>query len=215
MVAVAGALAQPPPAFSFLQPLGANWTTVPMQDSFVPKIGSDQLPAPKPKTPRSAGEILAIKAGCGQGKSLRFRQFMQENVFAVKPTARVLLLSANILYGTNLAHVLQQAGFPTVGFYRGEGVDLSACQTVVCSLESLHHLDGQHFDVMLIDEIHKIAGLVGGATMTDFNNVHLMRELCARTPQIVVSDADLDFKIDPSEPHTLVHDFLKIGRAHV
>jgi hypothetical protein len=209
LVAVAGALAQPPPAFSFLQPLGANWQTVPIDALFVPKIGSYQLPAPKPRrTGQFAGEILAIKAGCGQGKSLRFREFMQENVFAVKPTARVLLLSANILYGTNLTHELQQAGFPTVGFYR-EDVDLSACQTVVCSLESLHRLDGQHFDVMLIDEIHKIAGLVGGATMTDFNNVHLMRELCARTPQIVVSDADLDFKIDPSEPHTLVHDFLR------
>ena len=222
LAALAGAVAQPPapaplvqttlqpqaPPFAFLQPLGANSTTVHINAPFVPEIGSDQLPAPKPRTLRSAGEILAIKAGCGQGKSLRFRQYMQETVYAVKPAARVLLVSANILYGTNLTHELQQAGFPLVGFYR-EGVDLSTCQTVVCSLESLHHLDGQRFDVMLIDEVHKIAGLVGGATMRDFNNVYLMRELCAHTPQIIVCDADLDFKIDPSEPHTLVHDFLR------
>ena len=57
---------------------------------------------------------------------------------AVQPLLHVLLLSANILYGTNLAHELQQRGFPSVGFYR-EGVDLSACRVVVCSLESLHH----------------------------------------------------------------------------
>jgi len=226
LVALAGAMAQPAAvakaraplvqgtiqrqadAFAFLQPLAGQWETVTIDGAFVPKIGSDQLPAPKPRTARTSGEILAIKGPCGSKKSVRFRQFMKEKIFAVNPTAHVLLLSANILYGTNLMHDLQQAGFPKVGFYR-EGIDLSACQTVLCSLESLHHMEGQRFDVVLINEVRTIARLVGGGTMQDFNKVYLMRELCANTTQVVVCDADLDFKIDPSEPQSLVHDFLK------
>eukprot|EP00966_Prymnesium_polylepis_P247300 5718386-Prymnesium_polylepis.1 len=47
------------------------------------------------------GPALLIKAGCGRGKSFVFRQYM-ERVLADNPGARVLLLSANILYGSNL-----------------------------------------------------------------------------------------------------------------
>ena len=203
--------------FQFMGPLRGQWVTMSINSEYVPKIGTHydattgRWNAPTPKTARAACEILAMKAMCGTGKSTVFRQFMKESVFATKPEARVLLLSANILYGTNLTHELRQSGFPKVGFYRDKDVDLSTCQTVVCSLESLHHLEGQRFDAILIDEVRTIARLVGGGTMHDFNNVHLLHELCSQWgTQVVVCDADLDFKIDPSEPHTLTYDFLKL-----
>ena len=63
-----------------------------------------------------------------------------------------------------------------VGFYR-ETNTLDQFNVVVCSLESLHRLDGQRFDAILIDELRTIARLVGGATMVDFNNIYLMQEL--------------------------------------
>eukprot|EP00966_Prymnesium_polylepis_P157044 3628965-Prymnesium_polylepis.1 len=63
---------------------------------------------------------------------------------------------------------------------------------VVCSLESLHHVDGQRFDMVLIDEVHTVAGLVGGATMNfNFANMFLLGDLWATTPLRVICDADL------------------------
>ena len=103
---------------------------------------------------------------------------MIDDLIQRKPSARDLLLSANILYGTSLAAELsakyRSNSDITVGFYRDE-LNLKDCNVVVCSLESLHHLDDienpQRFDAILIDEIRTIARLVGGATMTDFNNI--------------------------------------------
>ena len=56
--------------------------------------------------PERHGRALLIKAGCGRGKSFAFREYMMR-VIAESPGARVLLLSANILYGSNLAAELK------------------------------------------------------------------------------------------------------------
>ena len=50
--------------------------------------------------PERNGAALLIKARCGTGKSSAFREFMTR-VLAKRPGARVLLLSANIQYGSN------------------------------------------------------------------------------------------------------------------
>ena len=126
---------------------------------------------------------------------------------------------ANILYGTTLKAEMDKKFKDqpdvNVGFYRyapdGKVSEyLDKCNVVICSFESLHHIDGQRFDVILIDEIRTIAGLVGGATMPDFNNIYVMKELAERTAKIVVCDADLIFKMSPSETNTLTYNFMKL-----
>eukprot|EP00966_Prymnesium_polylepis_P307440 7104606-Prymnesium_polylepis.3 len=85
------------------------------------------------------------------------------------PSARFLLLTANRLCASAareqeaLAAELRDAGFTSVvaGSYMTPHVDLAGCQFVLCSLESLHHVEGQRFDVVIIDEVGSIALLVG------------------------------------------------------
>ena len=191
----------------FMKPLeGQVWKRLPLDAEYVPAIGSFPGFVPVAKTAKCAGTVLAMNPGCGRGKSSSFRAHMHK-VLKHSPNARILLMSANILYGTNLAHELEQDGFD-VGFYKDAGADLASCQVVVCSLESLHHVDGQHFDLMLIDEVRTIANIVGGETLKDFANLFLLRVLCSTTPQIVVCDADLLYTANGSEPVSAVHDFL-------
>ena len=46
--------------------------------------------------------------------------------------------------------------------------------------------------------------------MPDFNNIYVMKELAENTKKIVVCDADLIFKMSPSETNTLTTDFMKL-----
>lgn len=200
----------------FVTPQHTAWTLMKINAEYVPAIGSLSDRATKCLfAPKPYSAVLAMDPPCARGKSTSFHGYMK-TLLQTKPGARVLLLSANILYGTTLTADLrrQHEGDQgvNVGFYREreEGSSLSDFNVVVCSLESLHHLDEQRFDAILIDEIRSIARLVGGGTMSDFNNVYLLRELCARSADIVVCDADLTFKIDDSEPNTLTHDFMEL-----
>ena len=198
-----------PPTLSFMDEVdGQVWKYITLDSVYVPKIGSSFEFNLIPRSSQLCGNILAIACGCGRGKSFVFREYMTR-VLKGRPKARILLLSANILYGTNLAHELKQAGFDT-GFYKEEETNLASHQIIVCSLESLHHIDGQRFQVMLIDEIRTISCLVGGETMPDFTNVFLLRELCSVTPEVVVCDADMLYKAHDSEPVPVVKDFLQV-----
>ena len=190
-----------------------EWQTMAINEPYVPKIGTifnGKLFGPDPYS-----IILAMSTPCGRGKSTATHGYLIDDLIQRKPGARVLLLSANILYGTSLSAELRakyrgSAGIK-VGFYRDErDEDLMRCNVVVCSLESLHRLGGQRFDAILIDEVRTIARLLGGATMTDFNNIYLLRELGVKAAEIIVCDADLMFKMDDSEPNTLAYDFMKL-----
>lgn len=194
-----------------------KWTYMELDEEYVPKFRSVMAPfmlEPRAARQDDAGYTLAIKAPCGRGKSWVFREYMKM-VIAEQPNARILLLSANIMYGTNLAHELQTEGFD-VGFYRDcagsdKGASLSKRQVVVCSFESLHHLDGQRFDVILIDEIRHISALPGGATANfNFGNLFLLRELWATTPRRVICDADLLYKVSDTEPCSAVQSLMAI-----
>ena len=195
---------------------GQLWYQVNIDSEYVPKIGTHLKFTPAAKRKNEFGNILAIGVPCGRGKSFAFREYMRR-VIDKRPSTRILLLSANILYGTNLAHELKQSGF-NAGFYKDKETNLANFSVVVCSLESLHQVEGQRFDVMLIDEVRTISGLVGGETMRDFANLFLLRELCTTTKEVVVCDADLQYKSHASEPLSAVHDFLKFiaqGRSVV
>eukprot|EP00966_Prymnesium_polylepis_P213039 4933855-Prymnesium_polylepis.1 len=170
---------------------------------YVPKFGSRldfEAGSTMGLEPERYGRALLIKAGCGRGKSAQFREYMTR-VLAQSPGARVLLLSANILYGSNLAAELKrELNNVKVGFYKDTGdAELADCQVVVCSFESLHRIVGQSFEMLLIDEVRSIGGLVGGETMPFFENVHLLRRLSIETPRVVMCDADLLFCMDVSE----------------
>eukprot|EP00966_Prymnesium_polylepis_P085151 1971541-Prymnesium_polylepis.1 len=115
-----------------------------------------------------------------------------------KPDARILLLSANILYGTNLTHELRQEFSDKVGFYREEK-ELANQQIVVCSFESIYKVQGQRFEMMLIDEVRTLGGLVGGATMPYIEPLYMLQQLTWNTPRVVVCDADLLFMTDSTE----------------
>ena len=193
-----------------------EWQEIKMDSEYVPPIGScynGQAFVPEPYS-----TILAMSPPCARGKSTAFKNWM-DKIHRDKPSARILLLSANILYGTSLKAEMDKKFKDqpdvNVGFYRyapdGKVSEyLDKCNVVICSFESLHHIDGQRFDVILIDEIRTIAGLVGGATMPDFNNIYVMKELAERTAKIVVCDADLIFKMSPSETNTLTYNFMKL-----
>lgn len=196
------------PASLLFMDAGPAWKYLELNGMYVPKIGSSLQFYPAPKTCQDPGSVLLIVAPCGRGKSFVFREHMKR-VLRDKPSARVLLLSANILYGTNLSNELREAGFD-VGFYKDADEHLARRRVVVCSLESLHRLDGQKFQLMLIDEVRTIGGLVGGDTMPDFTNLFFLRDLCATTPQIVMCDADALYKADNSEPVPAVEDFVRI-----
>jgi hypothetical protein len=161
--------------------------------------------------PERHGRALLIRAGMGTGKSSKFREYMKR-ILTEMPGARVLLLSANILYGSNLAAELKrELKDVKVGFYKDtDDAELADCQVVVCSFESLHRIMGQSFELLLIDEVRTIAGLVGGETMRSFQNVHLLRQLCIQTPRVVMCDADLLFRMDETEEVPLAMDFISV-----
>ena len=179
------------------------WKRLCLKSEYVPKIGSGAF---KP----TRDNILAIQAPPARGKSYAFREYMKD-VMRRSPNARILLFSANIAYGTNLTRELERTfGKAAVGFYRTKGIgDLSAFPIVVCSFESLYRVAGQKFDMMLIDEVRTVAGLVGGETMPHFDNVYLLKRLVRDTPCVVVCDADLHFRIDETEPQPLAHEFVQ------
>ena len=193
-----------------------KWQEIKMDSEYVPAIGSCHNG--QAFVPEDFSTILAMSPPCARGKSTAFKNWMDE-IYGDKPSARILLLSANILYGTSLKAEMDkkfkdQPGVK-VGFYRDApdgkvSEHLDKCNVVICSFESLHHIDGQHFEVILIDEIRTIAGLVGGRTMPDFNNIYVMKELAENTKKIVVCDADLIFKMSPSETNTKTTDFMKL-----
>ena len=108
-------------------------------------------------------------------KSYAVQKYLQTTVFKEEPAARVLLLSANIMYGTFLASDLVQQGMPKVVFYKKESDEELTKVTVVCSLESIHRLKVNGtmpaFDTVILDEVRTLAGLVGGSTMPNFHNL--------------------------------------------
>lgn len=189
-----------------------GWRDVNVNAEYVPKFGQalrlGLVFEPLPPSDVDCGRIVAVNAGCGRGKSFVFRVYMKK-ILEENPRARILLMSANILYGTNLAHELKEAGFD-VAFYKDKSTNLAAHQVVVCSLESLHHIDGQSFDMLLIDEIRTISTIVGGETMPNFVNLAILRALCHETPRVVVCDADIKFQVHESEPRPIVYDMLGI-----
>ena len=192
--------------------VGYGWKQLAINSEYVPAIGTTYglglTFEPIPSQKDVPGHLLALAMPCGRGKSIRFREYMQ-SFLVQNPRSRVLMLSANILYGTNLAHELKQSGFD-VAFYKEKDVTLSTHQVVVCSLESLHQTDDQRFELLFIDEVRTIATIVGGETMQDFSNLSLLARICTQTARIIVCDADLLYKADDSEPFSSVHDFLQI-----
>ena len=204
-------LAEAPPAreLAFMRALdNQEWKHLNLTTMYVPRFGYVPHFFPVPRTEQNTGNILLIAAPCGRGKSFVFRSYMK-SLLQDKHSARVLLLSANILYGTNLSTELRKDGFDA-GFYKDADANLARRQVVVCSLESLHHLDGQCFDLMLIDEVRSISNLVGGETMPDFSNLFLLRDLCSTTPQLVMCDADALYTVEKSELVPAVEDFIRI-----
>ena len=211
--ATADAPADPPVNLPFMAPLANTvWQPMPINEPYVPSIGFTDPVTKQRMGPQPFTTVLALSPPCARGKSTAFHGYM-DKLLERKPGARILLLSANIMYGTSLSSELTKkySDNPSgsVGFYR-DVPNLADYNVVVCSLESLHHVDGQRFDATLIDEIRSIARLVGGGTMTGFNSIYLLKELCTTTPEIVVCDADLMFKVDNSEPETLAADFMKL-----
>ena len=107
------------PDLVFMRSVGGQvWEHLDVHSEFVPKmasISSDLRYSPQP------GIILAWAVGCGRGKSFQFREYMKRTL-EDSPHMRVLLFSANVLYGTNLAHELEQCGF-NVGFYKNKEID--------------------------------------------------------------------------------------------
>ena len=107
---------------------GLAMRTVTLPDAeYVPKFGSTIKREVYPTCssfcdrftfePERNGRALLIRAGCGRGKSFAFREYMAR-VLKGMPGARVLLLSANILYGSNLAAELKhELSGVKVGFY--------------------------------------------------------------------------------------------------
>ena len=61
--------------------------------------------------------------------------------------------------------------------------------------------------MLLIDEVHTVAGLVGGATMCSFDTVHLLGQLCQQTPRVVMCDAHLMFTLNETEDTSASIDF--------
>ena len=206
-------------------------------DGFTPPIGytpdgSEAIFAPTSKTAFSAGNVLACVAQMGRGKSTAVRGYQKTiltgrrsvNRLPVQvfhnPNARILLLTANRMYAASadleqqqLAAELRAGGYTgcIAGSYMTQDIRLDACQFVLCSLESLQHVEGQHFDVIILDEVGSLARLVGGGTMTDFGNVFLLRSLCANMgTRVLALDADLLFKMDSSEPRSVVEDFFNL-----
>ena len=216
-----------------------EWAKVEVQNQqnpcFMPLIGSMAVDGrtcfePKPRTRRSAGNVLACVAEMGRGKSTMIREYQRSTITGQtrdlaqqtwhNPDARFLLLTANRLYAASaareqeaLAAELRELGSTVVArsYMSGGGDHLAACQFVLCSLESLHHVEGQQFDVVVIDEAGSIARLVGGGTMQELSNVWLLRSLCGQMgTRVVALDADLLFKMDSTEPSTVVEDFFKL-----
>ena len=200
------------PSLAFMN-AAAQWRFIHIDSEYVPPIGTTHEDfVPRPPTQTDVGHTLAIHAGCGRAKSYAVRVYIA-SVLQSDPCARILMMSANILYGGNLTHDLRQAGFD-VCFYNDLGVDkgeLAKHSVNVCSLESLHHVDRQRFDVILIDEVRHIASLVGGPTMNwSFGNLFLLRDMWHAAPRRIICDADLLYTASDTETSTLVQDFMSI-----
>ena len=202
----------PAAPFAFMRP-SAEWTRIELKGQYVPQLSGAFAPVRN-------GAMLAVSAGCARAKSTRFRDYMRD-VRAQMPGARILLISANILYAGNLSHELR-CEFPgeAVGYYKetkgrdmSRSQELAACSIVVCSLESLFLVHEQRFEMMLIDEVHTIGGLVGGATMQSFDHAYLLRRICTETPRVVACDADLLYRQHDTEPEPAAVDFINFLSA--
>jgi hypothetical protein len=178
---------------------------------YVPKLG--QTFNGKKFAPVPNADIIAINVGCARGKSTATHTYVIDEALAKDANARTLLMSANIIYGTSLYEDLKRKyegnDAVKIGFYR-EVADLDKYNVVICSLESLQRLEGQQFDYVLPDEFRTIARLVGGGTMKDFENIFIMKNLCIDAKEIIIADADMNFKVDDSEPTTLAYDYAKL-----
>lgn len=140
-------------------------------------------------TPQS---LLLLGASCAVGKSTVVRTLFEEKFFVEKPTARGLFLAANQTYAQNLTQELR-ATFPNCSaqcYLDTDKTQPMHAQLVVCTLESMHRLKDDHFDVVFIDEIRSIAGVVGGATLPlSSSRYHTFRRVAARATYLLAADA--------------------------
>ena len=202
---------------------------VDIDETYVPPVGYTAIDGTelvmKPKTAAFSGNILAWVAPCGRGKSSMVRRFEKAMFGPVggepqSKKGRVLIVTINRIYATSALSEQQAlvqelhadgANNVAVGSYMTSGIDLSSHQIVLCSFESLHHVAGQRFDVVILDEVSSLARLIGGGTMTSFDNVYLLRELCAEMgTRLMALDADLCFKMDKSELTSVSQDMFAI-----
>ena len=183
---------------------GGAWRREAVKGPYVPRIG----------TLVGDNEALALAAGCGRGKSTACHDQMRR-VLKGSPGARILLIGANIVYSTNLAHELVSK-FPdhSVGVYL-ETKDLAKHQIIVCSTESIYKIKTQQFEFVLVDEVRTVAGLTGGGTMShQLGPVFVLRKLCALAKHLVFCDADLFFKSDDTEATSLGEAFTDFIARH-
>lgn len=106
---------------------------------------------------------------------------------------------------------------PRAGEPRATPVDLSECQNALVSFESIHRVQGQQFDWIVLDEVGSLARLVGGPTMGFcLSPVKILRELCAReNTRVLALDADLLLDMRPRAcSGGLVHDFFSLVMPH-
>ena len=186
-----------------------RWETIDIDEPYVPQIGS--MVNGRMFDIEPPGTILALGTPCARGKSKATQKYIIDSLLTQKAT-RALCLSANILFGTNFTAEMTQAcsdhASIKVGFYRDDPKNLDQYNIVVCSIESIHHLEGQKFDIVMIDEIGTVARLIGGATMINFHNAYTLREMCDNAPYIVVCDADMKLKLGESQPCSVAESFM-------
>ena len=187
---------------------------------YMPPIGSVPGFVAEPHTALQPGNVLAVVAPMGCGKTTMVTQWENQLIQEEDASTRFLFLTANRMYATSAAveqrqnaSRLREEGYPlvTAGSYMEDQVDLATCQICLCSLESLHKVESLRYDVIVADEVSSIARLLGGGTMNGYGNVFLLRDLCAaRDTRVLALDADLTFKMVDSQPTTIVDDFLQL-----
>jgi len=185
---------------------------------YMPPIGSVPGFVAEPNTVLQPGNVLAVVAPMGCGKSTIVTQYLYDNLNK-EPLTRILYLTANRMSATSAAVELRELvkcqrdqgnNTLTIGSYMEKKVDLAACQICLCSLESLHKVKSLRYDLIVAYEASSIARLIGGGTLPGYDNVYLLRDLCSYLgTRVLALDADTNFKMVDSQPTTIVDDFLQ------
>ena len=125
--------------------------------------------------------VIVEKSPMGSGKTFQIKRYMDK----YKPK-RCLYLSPRIVFANNIEGEFKEYGFIN---YKEDTFN-SKCDRVICSIESIHRLNDQVYDLVIMDESETILNTFTSPTLKQVkNSIESFQMIIKNSGKIICMDA--------------------------